>query len=255
MRKTLPATAVGTVAAVSAASFVASTGLAAEAIGSAFGTNFTAAPQSAQTIPLPTTLAGVAVKVIDNSGAERLAPLFFVSLSQINFLVPNGVVSGLANITVTTSTGQTANGVVKIAPVAPGLIAANGNGQGLAAAVALRIKADGATSYEPIVRYDPVQNRLVAVPIELGPDLGNASDQVFLLLFGTGLRGHSALSAVSVKIGGVDAPVSFAGAQGELVGLDQLNARLPRSLARRGEVEVLLTVEGQAANAVRVSVK
>jgi uncharacterized protein (TIGR03437 family) len=255
VRKTLPAAAVGTVAAVSAASFVASTGLAAEAIGSAFGTNFTTAPQSAQTIPLPTTLAGVAVKVIDNIGAERLAPLFFVSPSQINFLVPNGLASGLANLTITTSTGQTANGVVKIAPVAPGLFAANGNGQGLAAAVALRVKADGAISYEPIVRYDPAQNRLVAVPIELGPDLGNASDQVFLLLFGTGVRGRSALSAVSVKIGSLDAPVSFAGAQGELVGVDQLNARLPRSLAGRGEVEVLLTVDGQVANAVRVSIK
>ena len=47
----------------------------------------------------------------------------------------------------------------------------------------------------------------------------------------------------------------FAGAQGNLVGLDQLNLRLPRALAGRGEAEIALTVDGIAANVVRVSIK
>jgi len=37
--------------------------------------------------------------------------------------------------------------------------------------------------------------------------------------------------------------------------LGQVNARLPRSLIGRGEVEVVLTVDGKAANTVRISIK
>jgi uncharacterized protein (TIGR03437 family) len=60
---------------------------------------------------------------------------------------------------------------------------------------------------------------------------------------------------VSARIGGVDAPVSFVGAQGDFVGLDQINLQIPRSLIGRGEVEIRLTVDGQQANAVMVSIK
>jgi len=53
----------------------------------------------------------------------------------------------------------------------------------------------------------------------------------------------------------VDLPVLYAGAQGTLAGLDQVNAQLPQSLAGRGEVDVMLTVDGKPANTVRVYFK
>jgi uncharacterized protein (TIGR03437 family) len=37
--------------------------------------------------------------------------------------------------------------------------------------------------------------------------------------------------------------------------LDQVNLRLPRSLAGRGEVELALTVDGREANRVKVQIK
>jgi uncharacterized protein (TIGR03437 family) len=37
--------------------------------------------------------------------------------------------------------------------------------------------------------------------------------------------------------------------------VDQVNARIPRSLIGRGEVEVVLTVDRKEANRVRISVK
>jgi hypothetical protein len=52
----------------------------------------------------------------------------------------------------------------------------------------------------------------------------------------------------------LDAPVSYAGAQG-LAGLDQIIVAIPRSLAGRGEVEVLLNVDAQIANTVRVNIQ
>ncbi len=56
----------------------------------------------------------------------------------------------------------------------------------------------------------------------------------------------SGLSSVRVSIGGASADVTFAGLQAQFVGLDQVTVRLPRSLAGRGEVDVALTVDGQA---------
>ena len=49
--------------------------------------------------------------------------------------------------------------------------------------------------------------------------------------------------------------VTFAGAQGALAGLDQINVRLPRSLSGRGDVEVFLTVDGNQTNPARLTLK
>ena len=65
----------------------------------------------------------------------------------------------------------------------------------------------------------------------------------------------SALSAVTASLGGTSAQVAYAGAQGSLTGLDQLNIAIPRSLAGRGSIDVALSVDGKAANTVTISIK
>jgi uncharacterized protein (TIGR03437 family) len=115
----------------------------------------------------------------------------------------------------------------------------------------VRVRANGTQSIEPVAQFDQAQGRFVALPIDLGPE----TDQVFLVLFGTGLRFHGGLAGVSARLGGVEAPVLFAGAQGAAVGLDQVNLRVPRALAGRGEVELTLRVDGQEANPLRIRVK
>ena len=79
--------------------------------------------------------------------------------------------------------------------------------------------------------------------------------QIFLILFGTGMRYRNSLAGAAASIGGVNAEVFYVGAQGGFVGLDQANVRIPRSLLGRGEVNVALTVDGVPANAVTISVK
>jgi uncharacterized protein (TIGR03437 family) len=76
-----------------------------------------------------------------------------------------------------------------------------------------------------------------------------------LSLYCTGVRNRSALTNVRATIGGLDAQVTFAGSQTTFVGLDQVNVRLPRMLIGRGEVELVLTVDGRVANSVRVSIR
>jgi uncharacterized protein (TIGR03437 family) len=250
---TFTITQAGAASLVSAASFDRAQ-LARGSIATAFGSGL-AASTSAATSGLPTSLAGTSVKVTDFNGTERLAPLFFVSPTQVNYQLPPDTAIGSAVVRIISANGNLATGSTQIERVAPGLFSANANGQGVAAAVALRVKAGGAQTYEPVAQFAAAQNRFIPRPIDLGPNLGAMSDQVFLVLFGTGIRFRSALEAVKSKIGEVDAPVAFAGAQGSFVGLDQVNLLLPRALAGRGEVNVSLTVDGKPANPVKVSVK
>jgi len=154
------------VVSVSAASYVGTT-LASESIITAFGAGLATATQVATSTPLPTTLAGTTVKVRDSSGMERAAPLFFVSPTQINYLMPQGTASGAATVTITSANSETSLAGAQVASVAPGLFTANASGQGIAAAIALRVKADGTQIFEPISRFDPAQSQLVAVPIDL----------------------------------------------------------------------------------------
>lgn len=247
---TATVTGAAALATVSAASF-SGTELAAETIASAFGQNLATANASAATTPLPTTLAGSTVKVRDSGGVERLAPLFFVSAGQINFQVPAGTALGTATITVTSSSGAVSIGTINIVAVTPGLFSANANGQGAAAAVGLRVQANGSQTGVDVSRLDAPTNRFVTVPIDLGP----ATDQVFLVMFGTGIRYRSSLNAVTAQIGGAPAQVAFAGAQGSLVGVDQVNILIPRSLIGRGEIDVVLTTDGKNSNTVRVNIQ
>ncbi len=243
-------TAPAVVTTVSAASFLGMTA-AGEQIVALFGSNLATGTQVAAGLPLPTTLLGTTVKVRDNVGTERLAPLFFVSPGQVNALIPTGTVNDAAQIVITSGDGKIAVGTIQITSVSPGLFTANATGAGVPAATVFRLKAGGAQSFEALSRFDAGQNTFVPIPI----DLGAATDQVFLILNGTGIRGRSSLSAVTATIGGVDAPVSFAGLQGDFVGLDQINVGIPRSLIGRGQVDVILTVDGKTSNTVKINIK
>ncbi|MBI1763937.1 MAG: hypothetical protein HYR56_21135 [Acidobacteria bacterium] len=235
----------------SAASFSANE-IAAETIVAAFGANLATTTQAASSVPLPISLGGTRLTVRDSAGVERNAPLFFVSPSQVNYQLPPGTAAGKAVVFMLSGLNESSFGEINVARVAPGLFSANGNGQGVAAAVALRVRTDGSQSFEPVAQFDANANRFVPIPI----DLGASTEQAVLLLFGTGIRGRSNLSAVTCRIGGVETPVSFVGAQGDLVGLDQINVGpLPRALAGRGEVDLVLTADGKAANTVKVSIK
>jgi uncharacterized protein (TIGR03437 family) len=240
-------------AAVSASSYRGGD-LASGSIIAIFGEGFSDVTAVANTTPLPTTLAGARV-IITRTDLSPPLPLFFVSPNQINAQLLNSLNNtmplGMITLTVTTSDGRTIQEPLYVAPVAPGVFSADSSGRGVAAAVAFRIKANGEQVYEPIARFDPAQNRVVAVPL----DLSNQNELVFLILYGTGWRSRSSLSAVTASVGGSAVEVTYAGQQNDFVGLDQANLRLPNTLAGRGEVEVRLTVDGIAANPVTVVVK
>jgi len=82
---------VASLQAVSAANYAAPT--APGAIATLFGVNLSNTTQAAATTPLPVELAGTRVRVTDLSANVYEAPLFFVSPSQINLALPEGLLT------------------------------------------------------------------------------------------------------------------------------------------------------------------
>ncbi len=222
--------------------------VASGSIASAFGKQIGVSTDSAHSLPLPTILGGASVSVMDSAKVSRLAPLFYVSPNQINFVVPDATATGVATVTIMNGDPVPTSTTVMVTTVAPGLFTANSQGTGVAAAIAIRrIIATQTDTEVPVFHCDA--NGCGSDPI----DLDDAST-VFLELFGTGIRGRTSLANVSATIGGTSVMVLFAGAQGQFPGLDQVNLMLPLTLKAKGETDVVLTVDGQVANKVRVNI-
>ena len=225
---------------VNAAGFQTGPVSAAEIV-SLFGENLASGPFFGTESPLPTTLGGVTVELADATGTTRMLRLFFVGPNQINAEVPPESSLGLATLRVRREDGGMAEVEIEVVAAAPGLFSANASGRGVAAAAAVRVDASGVqTPLQVLSSGVPVMGH----PIELG------SDTVVLLLFGTGLRNFQ--QGVEVTIGGVRAQVVGVAAQPDFVGLDQVNVIIPMSLAGAGEVEVVVTVDGNVANTVTI---
>ena len=130
------------------------------------------------------------------------------------------------------------------------LFSLNGSGTGVAAATAIRTQVNDPKAQSPVPVFQCTRSTCVAVPIDLGVDA-----PIYLTLYGTGIRGRSALANVSVTIGGVAVPAQYAGLTPNFTGLDQVNVPLPLSLRGKGLVNVTVTVDGLTSNAVMIDIQ
>ncbi len=228
-------------------------GAAPEAIVSLFGTQLARNTAVAHGRTLPRRQAGITIEIIDSSETAYPAKLFYAGREQVNFLMPAEAATGEALLRLTREGEEPAELELTIGAVAPGLFSANGTGEGIGAITALRLGTDGARSNLKVFRSDAATRRMIGVPLELGDE----DDQVFLTLFGTGIRGAGGAEKVQATIGGREVPVMFAGEQdGRLAGLDQVEVGpLPRSLAGAGEVDVFVTVAGITSNPVTIVIE
>ena len=181
---------------------------------------------------------GITVTVRDSAAAAWPATIFFASTNQVNFLLPGGAAPGTASITIQLPGSSDTVLSAEVRAVAPGLFTADASGQGAAAATVngLPVFSCGGSG-------------CATVPINVS---GGA---VSLSLYGTGIRHRSSLANVTCTFAGVSLPVLYAGAQGAYPGLDQVNVQIPGSLRGMGEADLVLTVDGQAANTVRINIR
>jgi len=220
---------------------------APESIVAAFGSNMSSTRAFATTLPLPLSLGDVSV-VVDGKHSR----LFFVSPNQLNYQIPSGTPSGLANVVVTNRGQAILQGTVQVSSVALSLFTADASGVGAPAGLLLRVRANGQQVYESLARFDASQNRIVPAPIAR-----RAGEQLFLILFGTGLKlaantdgnsGNGAAENVQVSIGGVNAQALFAGTAPGFVGLEQLNVRIPDNAPANPNTPVVVRARDLANN-------
>jgi uncharacterized protein (TIGR03437 family) len=221
--------------------------VAPSSIAEAFGSDLATTTQQTSSASWPVSLGGTTVSITDSAGVAHAAGINFVSRLQVNFQIPPETATGAATVTITSGDGTSSTGTVQIASVAPGLYAANANGQGAAAAIVLSVAADASQSTSLSFACGTTPLSCVTAPITLGAE-------TILELYGTGIRNVSSLANVKCTIGGTVAQVLYAGAQGQDEGLDQVNVVIPVSLVNQGLVNVVLTVQGQAANTVVVDI-
>jgi uncharacterized protein (TIGR03437 family) len=220
--------------------------MAADEIVTLFGSNLGTSTSYAS--PPADSLGGTIVTVTDSAGVTRAAQIFYVSSAQASILMPAGVARGPATLTVTNPNQAPVSTSIVIGPVSPGLFTANSTGQGVAAAQVIRVHADGTQDApQNVAVFDPGQNLWVPAPI----DLGSSTDTVYLLLYGTGIRHYASMPTCTIA--GQQATVAFAGAQGSFAGLDQVNLLLPTTLIGAGTVNLVLIVDGTAANTVTLA--
>jgi uncharacterized protein (TIGR03437 family) len=105
-------------------------------------------------------------------------------------------------VTILSSDGQTATTHVEVTSVAPALFTMNASG--LAAAYVVHVKPGNVQTTEFVFAGQAGNATPVAI------DLGPPTDQAYLALFGTGIR-NAAAGLATVKVNGIDAPVSYAG--------------------------------------------
>jgi uncharacterized protein (TIGR03437 family) len=218
---------------VNAASYVHP--LAPGAIAAAFGLRLATRTAVAESAPLPTELAGTTVRVIDSQQVERLALLFFVAPGQVNYLVPEDLALGTAQVIITSGDGQVSRGEFQIANSSPAVFTFAASGRGVPAALTT---FDG-NSYEAAANPDGSPRAI---------DPGTPWRPNYLVLFGTGLRRAKNLRA---RLGGAELTPLYCGPQGNFAGLDQANFQLPSNVPG-GLVDLVLVSDERASNTVQL---
>jgi uncharacterized protein (TIGR03437 family) len=206
------------------------------------GANLSLGTCIAQTEPWPAQLACSPTRV---AVGDRDAQLYYVSPGQINAQIPSDLALGSVNVTVFRGGVQSNTVAITLDRVAPGLYTANASGSGVAAGFSLRVAANGTPTVEYL--FDPAKPLGSRVPVPV--DLGTQSDQVFLSLNGTGFRG--ATGQATATVGGLIVPVVSVTTEQEL---DVVHiGPMPRSLAGRGEVSIVVTFNDKPTNVVTAS--
>lgn len=164
---------------------------------------------------LPTSLGGCSVSV---NGTPAM--MHYVSPDQINFIMPENLGPGMANVAVNSGSGVHM-GSAMIAQGAPGIFAMNGMGMGTGAML----------------------NGMMWTPGPFSATTNGQTTAVSLYVTGLDLS-----SKPAVSIGGVPAEVLWYGNAPGYAGLQQININLPAGVAGTGRAPVTVTSNGTTSN-------
>lgn len=202
---------------------------------------------------LPYELAGVSVTV-----GGRAAGLLSVSPSLITFYVPAEAAPGEAEVVVTSQDGYVSRGTTVVTSVAPGLFATSGDGAGAGTIMNAATFARGTFEVTTAAALtSDKRTRLmmfasgistVAANTDAGNDVRTDGGTVANLAESIAVEARTRDGRV------FRLPVEYAGAQGRLPGLDQINFVLVPELQGVGRVELTIIVGDERSNNVTVMI-
>jgi len=227
-----------------------SPGIAPGAAASLFGDNLATGVAIAAP-PYPTILGGVTLQINDSAGVAHSAHLLYVSPKQINYIVPVSTPVGPA--TIQTAGMSSVSASVHVDAVLPALFTADADGKGVVAATAERRLSPGGPTFLIPVFQCAAPGNCTSVPLDPGLDA-----PVTVTLYATGIHNRPRDSNVTLTIGGTQVPVTSVTSYNEdspMAGIDQVVFPLVLTLRGKGEVDVVLTVDGVASNAGRINIQ
>lgn len=204
--------------AASPATFLRGT-LAIDAIGTIFGSRLSGANE---------------VRIRDSAGLIRSGAVIFASETQVNFLVPAGLAPGETLVEVRGPSGVIGSFGMRLETVFPDVFWGR---------TAVRVR-QGAAENVPL--YDCARGVCQQLAIDV------TGGDFYLSLYATGLR---AARSVTVHVGGLSVPVTYAGPQIQFAGLDQINVLLPASLAGRGSLAIEVRADGFLRHAGTIEIR
>ncbi len=227
---------------VNAASFAKDGTVAPGSIISVFGKNMSAGQGGAASLPLPTNLAGATLSI---AGTD--VPLFYSSTGQINAQLPFELTPNTRHqVVVKAADFLTVPETVTVGEARPGIFTLNqqGTGQGaiLNASGALA-DSSGAVPVGGVVQIFATGLGMTEPPVVSGRPAPGAEPLARVV------------APVTVRIGGQDARVDFAGLAPGFVGLYQVNAVVPAGVAPGSAVSLVIVQNGVASNTATIAVR
>jgi N-acyl-D-amino-acid deacylase len=201
--------------------------------------------------PTAEAASALAVRITDSAQVERVATVVRATPASADVIVPSETAVGEAVVSVLTASGLFLRDRLRIEPVSPALFSANQDGKGASLGRVIRTSEDGSTTTGPLSQCAEEPGSCVPIPIDLGPE----TTKVDVELEATGIRGQTDVAGISARIGDEPAEVLSMQPSASAPGVDMVTVRLPRSLAGRGELDVIVTVSEKSSNSVKIVVQ
>ncbi len=220
----------------------------------------------ATTVPLPTSLGGVSLKIggtlsfsatsgwtYSATGSVQ-AGLYYVGPNQINFQVPPGIaVASSVPAQLTKADGSTLLTTVNLRDTAPGIFTVLQNGQGQGAV----LNQDYSLNGDPQIRVGAKPAARGSV-IQIYATGGGATTPALAAGEAAPSSGNPLIYTVAqptVTIGGKTARVLFSGLTPGLVGLWQINAEIPADVTPGFAVPLSISTGTASSNPVTIAVQ
>jgi uncharacterized protein (TIGR03437 family) len=207
-----------------------------------WGNRMTSSTATYPSVPLPQTLCGIRVRVVDGAGQNSFAPLYYCAPGQIVWQAPANLALGSGQVIVETEAGgAVASSPITIAALSPGIFLSNN--------VGAVVVGTGSRAGQVVTTENPARpgECLLIYATGLGPVTPS-------IAAGTLVNGlYRVPVPVVVGLNNIVLSTDFAGLAPGGPGAYQVNVCLPNNLAA-AFYDVTVRIAGLVSNAVRIGI-